>query len=552
MEGQENGCLEALECSLKLASHPGPNADVLLYNSNTWKVLNQLMVNVKCSAEIKELALQLAMAMVQHSTKSASKTLAGKRILHSVLEILASEIQPVTTRSAAADLVNVLIAQCKPNCIIITKAMSWATMVHLLERCSDIILQAVLFEIMYRVSRNTDQGNELAAAFPQPEGTDVFTAPLHSSSEFFAITRTFLSKFNSSLGEHQRIFSMQCSDTNQWIDFGVVDLLIQPTDPESSPQLVSYQSIRTLRLSDGQLTFWMTDESQMSFSFSAQDAATLNDRVCGQIRAVAAGIGRVKTSIAILPLSTAPAGPRVIPPSPSSAPHSEPLAPEVVQLQPSPPPSPPRQSPAKLFQAPTQHAQPAPTPLLQEAVAATPAASFYSPLRTQLSSSQALRGGEPITPSRLNFSAGASPLVASFLQFGAALEDQMAQERSKWQSRSEALVSEMQHGVEKLVKHQSREASKRAASDDKVVQAAKDELLRAKRSCTDALAQVQRKTIVVVSSHNSVASTGQQGARDHRQPGRESRGSSDRRPAKGRARRALSLLHDQDQRGVKE
>jgi hypothetical protein len=487
--------VEALECISQLAACQGPNTDMLLNKGTIWPLIDGVLASSAATAETKDLAIAVSLQLIQTSPKAQTKVNAGKKIIHSVCDILCNEIEPIGVRSAAAELLNTMIAQCKPNCILVAGRTDWPTMVRLLERCSDYMIQAVIFEIAYRVSKNMNQGSQLVAAFAPVHSNcmALLTAPLQGQN-FRTVTRNFLSLFNNNLGEHQRIFSAQCSDTSQWIDFGAVDMIIQPLNTEDFPQIVPYTNIRHVRLSDGQLMLWQHDDVQFSFVFSETDAEMLDKAVCGQIRAVSAtGETGVKTSIAVMPITLAPPS-QVVPKTPA--------------LEASPPA-------AVLAASPSQESSPVPTrtpraasedsPSFRVAQEPTPVAAFASPFR------KVKRAESALTPS---LKTGASPLVASFLQFGAALEDQLAQERLKAQQQNDATIKKIHRGFDKLVQQQNRDAAsklKRTASDEQALRdTAKEELARAKRSCTEALASIHKALETIATLEAATDHAGQQ------------------------------------------
>jgi hypothetical protein len=463
--GQDKCRAEALQCLALLSG--GGGAELVAQHPGVWRQLAPPLSR----PDTKDFALAVLAALLLAASASAAKrSCAGKALLPPLVALLADEMQPIGTRSAAADALNLLVAQCRPNCALLLSCTDWPELVAVLARCSDFFLQSVVFEILVRASRNTNQIPALAAALGDAHANCAALLAATPSEDFRATTRNFLRQFNANLGEHQRVFSMQTTDTKQWIDFGVVDMSVSPLDDDENidenPQIVPYISVRNVRLSDGQLSIWLNDNAHLTFLFSDTDAAVLNDRVLGQIRAVSAASGMQKTSIAILSLPIPPA-------------NSDP--------SPVPPPPPPPRSPS-------------PVPIVSKNVEATPA-SFVAPLRKTASQSLAAIA----TPNLV----ASSPLVASFMQFGAVLESQLEQERIKWKKESETMLQHLQRGYEKLAKQQvqkktqkvspkliavdkSRELLKRAADEENAHhERILAELGRAKRSCTDALALVE-------------------------------------------------------------
>ncbi len=479
---------EAVECICKLAECSPLHADKFVAANSIWNQLSGLLIFKQTPSACKEVIMSTASVLLQASKEPPTKTNAGKKLLHPAFEILCSEMEPIACRSAAAELVNLLVAQNKPNCRLLAKYTDWTLVVEMMERCSDFLLQAVIFEFSYRLAHNMAQTQAFIKALA-PKHANCINLLEAEPDHFRDKTRTFLNNLNANLGEHQRVFSMKTMDTRQWIDFCVVDMAIQPANETDLALIIAYDSIRNFRLSDCQLTIWQDNDvsDQLSFVFAESDAAKLNDRVCGQIRAIMASAGSKKTSIAVLPITLAAPPSSNQDDSPAAAIAAAPEE-EVRQATPPMPSLSSSSSPVHIAQKQQQHHH---QQQQQEhkLPAVTPATSFATPFRKQPSQIQ------PMTPSRAAASAGLTPtpLVASFLQFGAALEDQLEQERVKWQQNSETMLTQLQHGFEKLAKKQTRELVKRKAEDDRATrEAAKEELMKAKKTCTDALAAVNK------------------------------------------------------------
>ena len=420
------------------------------------------------SGEAREAALELAMALLAMSSKPATKSSAGKKLIGSVYAILASEVEQIGGRSAAADLLNMLLAGCKPNGTVLAQHTTLQQLAGILERCSDNMLQSVVFEVLYRFAKQTAAHEQLAAAFSpyDPACLALLASPLQGQ-DFAQLTRTFLNAFNASLGERQRIFSVQCRDTEQWADFGVAEMSYLPAAGDEERTLVAYRDVRHVRVADSSVLLVLHSDAVVALQLDDGGCETVRRRVAEQIRAVALNAERaVKSSVLTMHV------PAYAPPVPS-----------LEEICSSP-------------QQQTSTAAPTPTPLPHHAPAALvpltpqplPFATPGSVYRKAMAAAAAAAAA-PSPASQQHLPPPPSPLVASIMQFGAELEGQLEREKQLVRLQSEQYVAHVRESLEKLCQTQQRQAAEARKRSDPSEEL-RQETGRLKRCCTDALAQV--------------------------------------------------------------
>lgn len=119
-----------------------------------------------------------------------------------VFEVLKSPLEDILVRSRAAEITNVLVAQCPDNCALFNKHYSPKSVLEIMESAPDFLLQTVLFEIFFRltVSLSTVELNQLLDG--RKDLVKLMTGDLND--DFERLTRKFVMVFNANLKEHQR------------------------------------------------------------------------------------------------------------------------------------------------------------------------------------------------------------------------------------------------------------------------------------------------------------------------------------------------------------
>ncbi len=457
----------ALKAACVMARSQQTNAETLLQKNAFASIAT--VASESRDAEAKTAALELAMALLEASGRPKTKEAAGKRLGEHAYLLAASELEQIGTRSAAAELLNHLLAGCKPNCVLLSQVATLSDLVGVLERCSDYMLQSVMFEITYRFAKQTAATAEQLATVLAPHNAQclaIMTSPL-DGADFAATTRAFLSAFNGSLADKQRIFSMQCRDNDQWVDFGVVEMSLDGS-------VIQYRDITHVRVADlSVMLVRANDQPPITLLLSDSDCDTVKTVISDQIRAVRLNAERA-TKSSVLTMQV----PSYAPPVPlleevCSSPHQQ-----TSTAAPTPHTAPPQQT-FDMAAAGLATYVGGTTPLHGSFVA--PAAAFRR--------NGGVAGSQMMHPSpSLGMMPPHSPLVATIMQFGAALEDQMAQEKENARRQSEQFVAHVRTSLEKLCAQQQRqaaEARKRAEMPDDL----SDQLRNAKRACSEAMAQ---------------------------------------------------------------
>lgn len=199
----------------------------------------------------------IALFLQQHGKTVGYKQSVAKQGFLALCVKALTPLEDRDIRGAAAEMLNLLLAECPPNCHSLVKLLPGAQMLEKLEQAVDWCLQSVFFEVMFRATRHLTPA-ELRDAFASVQderARSTLCAGMRPADlgNFQAVTRTFLMAFNQSLGQRQRVYSLRT--TNGWADFGLAECSVCQ-DGQDNPFIgCVYRDIGDLVFAEGALSF---------------------------------------------------------------------------------------------------------------------------------------------------------------------------------------------------------------------------------------------------------------------------------------------------------
>jgi hypothetical protein len=358
------------------------------------------------------------LALLEAALSAGVKLVAAKQLLQPVYQLLASPLSLISLRALSSETLNLLLLNCPSNSVLLRKSVSPQQLVKVLQSCTDYMLQSVVFEILYRFTFNLSM-EELQEAFS--DHGDLHCAELlrTEQQDFAATTRIFLNHFNAELKGAQRIFSLQCQDSGDFVDFGVIELAWWAEGAEDAT-IIQYKDVSHLKVANSTLMLWEGDASPTSFLFGAESANLLQNRISTQINAVVYNHQQgAKTSVVTIPIpsTTLPDDVSTVARTPLQSAHSPALPTPMTDA----------------FAMPQQKRWKSSTPILQP----FPSPSVSAPYASSMPP--------------------ASPLAQTFLQFGNALERQLAHETNRVRKEGQDFIDQLAKSFQDLAQQQNRE-----------------------------------------------------------------------------------------------